>query len=314
MDKLNTKQIVDNNIKKVAIWLESRIDKLNIGLNLMGVYAKINENNKNQLDFYETEGIYIGSKLYGYSSVYEGSDFGKYPNGKFISYNQVYSFDVFKSNDYNDRYLFRTYSNNGLGKGYTIEMFFNIFDTLKEMSISSYRSEDEFIIKEFTIGDGEIKAKVENAFGPSGNYEDGEEREIWYASKAPLLFMTEAVWPKYRDTFNQIQSASIEKGVISSNNIILRDIPDDKLREIMINITRHPRNKELINYVLNEYEKMIPGLRKFVADNFQMYDNVINQEYVSNPITDAMINETIMERCNFDNIKGAKSRKLTQNN
>ena len=46
----------------------------------------------------------------------------------------------------------------------------------------------------------------------------------------------------------------------------------------------------------------------------QMYDIIINQEYVSNPITDAMINEIIMERCNFDNIKGAKYRKLTQNN
>ena len=307
------KQIVERSIKNAGISLRNKIDNINTGLNLMGVYAEINSNNKNQLDFYTLDGSYISSKIMGYTRDYVSEGLGNYPYAEFIHFDHVYSFDTFKVDGFIDRYLFRTHSTLGSGKGYTIEMFFNKFDSLRQMELSSYHSEDDCIIKEFLIKDCSIRAQVENAFGPLGNYEDGEERDIWYDAEDPLLFMTEAVWPKHGEKYRQISSGSFENGSISSKNHSFDNIPDDRMRELMLNITRHPRNKELINYVLNEYEKMIPGIRDFVGSHFPMYSSVIDHEYVSNEITDTMINDTIMERCNFDNIKGVKARKLTQN-
>ncbi len=304
------KQMIERNIENSKYWLSRRIDNINTGLNLMGVYAEINSNNQNQLDFYTLDGHYIASKIIGYTRDYVSEGFGKYPDAKFINYDRVYSFDVFNIDDYSDRYLFRTHSNSESGIGYTLEMFFNSFDTLRDMNISSYHAKDDCIIKEFDIGNHSIRAKIDNAFGPSGNYVDGEEREIWFDSKKPLLFMTEAVWPKQGEMHREIGSGSLAKGAISSNNHLFSHIPDEQMRELMLNITRHPRNKELINYVLNEYEKMIPGITKFIDENFHMYGDIINQEYVSNERTDVMIDNTIMERCNFENIKDAKARTL----
>lgn len=309
------KQIVERNIKNAGISLRNKIDNINTGLNLMGVYAEINSNNKNQLDFYYMNGSYISSKIMGYTRDFVKEGYGKEPYAEIMDYGREYSFDIFNFDSFNDRYLFRKHSYNKSGIGYSIELYFNnVFNTLKKMYISSYHSEDDCIIKEFEISDIFIRANVENAFGPSGNYEDGEEREIWFNSDSPKLFMTEAVWPKQGKNHRQISSGSLDEGVILSYHHYYGDIPALEMKSLMLNITRHPRNKELINYVLNEYEKMIPGIKKFASDNFKMYGNVLNEEYVSDEITDNLINDTIMERCNFENIKGAKARKLTQNN
>lgn len=309
------KQIVESNIKNAGISLRNKIDNINTGLNLMGVYAEINSNNKNQLDFYYMNGSYISSKIMGYTRDFVKEGYGYYPYAEIMDDGSKYSFDIFNIDFFNDRYLFRTLSRNKSGIGYSIDLYFNnMFNTLTKMNISSSHSKDDCIIKEFEISDKSIGANVENAFGPSGNYEDGEEREIWFDSESPILFMTEAVWPKYAKNHRQIISGPLDEGVISSNHYSYSDISDSKMKSLMLNITRHPRNKELINYVLNEYEKMIPGIKKFASDNFEMFSKVLNEDYASNEITDTLINDTIMERCNFENIKGAKARKLTQNN
>ena len=304
--------------KKIASeTIEQNLDKINSGLKLLGVYAEINGAIDNQLDFYTNDGEYISSKMIGYLGSTIIEDYGKSLYATFIDiYENIYSFEVFKCDNRVDRYVFRKFSSKKEGTGFKIEMYFTkLFDFLEKMEISSHHKNDDYIIKEFEIGKDELRYELSNNFGAYGNYVDGESRDLWYrgnnADSDKFISMREQIWPKTEANARFIQK-DLLNNIIKSNNYSTDLLTDEEMNNISLNIARHPRNKEAIEYVLNEYEKLIPGITKFIEDYFVIYSHIMDYSYVENEITDLMINDTIKEECNFENIKTAKARKLTQ--
>ena len=65
--------------------------------------------------------------------------------------------------------------------------------------------------------------------------------------------------------------------------------------------------KETIEYILDELDKQLPGIKSFTINNFSIYSDVMNGEYESDPVLDEMINNTIQNECNIKK----KERKKT---
>ncbi len=311
------RKIMEDNVNQAKVSISQKIDKINYGLYFLGVYAKINSNNKNQLDFYKLNGRYIGSKLMGHTKECAMQDLGKYPYATFIEEysRQIYSFDV-RNAGRCEGYSFSTNSLYESGKGFRLEMNYDLStNCLDNIEIKSYHPEDDFISKEFEIGKDEIRAEVDNIHGGAGDFDNGIAREIWYrgsnASLGNLIAMSERSSGYGRD-YNAIHSGVCERK-IDSENYSTGIIPKFELDRISLNIARHPRNKELISYVLGEYEKMIPGITGFIINNFSIYTQIMNRDYVRDELTDNMIKETINKKCNIESVQDVKKRDLKRN-
>lgn len=91
---------------------------------------------------------------------------------------------------------------------------------------------------------------------------------------------------------------------------VMTGLTKDQFYNLSTLIACHPRNRELIIYTLNELDKQLPGIKKYVSDNFWLY-NVLSDEnsYKSNPIVEAIIQSTIHEKCNINNSSKSKVKK-----
>ena len=177
---------------------------------------------------------------------------------------------------------------------------------------------DDYIIKKIDIRHDELRAELNNQFGPYGNYVDGEKRMIWYITPEneriyPAFFMSEEVWPNTGDMFRQI-SEETGRSIALDDEYTTGPLSYNKFNKVALNITRHPRNKETIQYTIDELNKKYPGIKELVVDNFPIYSLIMDGEYVSEPGLDEMIRKTIIAKCDIKNNTTTKSINKNSNN
>ena len=85
------------------------------------------------------------------------------------------------------------------------------------------------------------------------------------------------------------------------NDLNLNIESPEQFESVALNITRHPRNMETLEYILDSFEQDLFGVRDYLSTNSIPYKNIMNGEYIYDPYIDNMIQSTILEECNLKN-------------
>lgn len=165
--------------------------------------------------------------------------------------------------------------------------------------------------KKFEIDNCDLQVELNNQFGPYGNYEDGEKRYLWYRNpnlsngQDNLLFMIETEWGGKEHCLScDGFTITIDDKEIASGLTL------EQFYVLATSIASHPRNRELIIYTIDELDKQLPGVKKYVSDNYLLYNELTNENsYEFNPIVGSIIESTIHEKCNINNNSICKSKK-----
>lgn len=295
------KKLIEKNKKLITRELKRYINTINLGFSFYGYHAVINEENVNQLDFYDKDDNLVYSRQFEDTCGILVSDFNTRLRTEFVDKlgNEI---NYFLDNIDNCRHGFLLSSPENEKYGYRIELTYSKDNSILEgIEIKTVNANDEYIIKELIIDNGNLRVELNNQFGPYGNYDDGEERYLWYTNSKsivyPTFFMEECVWPNLDDKYNQISGDL--NGLLLDENHTTGPLTYSQFDEIALNITRHPRNKETIEYTLNNLEEKLPGIKELIINSFPIYNYVMNGEYQPDPEIDEMINKTIIKKCNI---------------
>ena len=295
------KALIAKNKKLITAELKKYISTINIGLSFYGIHAKINNNSENQLDFYDIKNNLIYSRQFEDTCGILVSDFDIRLNTEFVD-NYGNTIKYFLDDSHNYRHCF-ILSSPEKKYGYRIELTYNKNNTvLENIEVRTTNANDDYVFKRLNIDEGNLYAELNNQFGPYGNYIDGEKRKIWYISPKnivnyPNFFMTESVLPNSTENYHQISGGL--NGLSLDKTYTTGPLTCQQFNSASLNITRHPRNKETIEYILDELDKQLPGIKTFTINNFSIYSDVMNGEYESDPVLDEMINNTIQNECNI---------------
>ena len=310
-----TKEVQKINAIILGGVLKNELNRINLGLQCLGLYAKINPEHENQLDFYNNSHSYICSKIYGNDCSYICKDFQNvsetsiHDNSNGVD--QTYSF-IYDSYFACNIYSFVASSESNLGKNYEIKMFYDKqTNEIIKMSLYSCNLNDEYIKKSFVVGVDEIFAGIDNIDLNDKNH-NTISRKIHYRGKVGNKFKILNMCER-ESTKDEDWSSIYGDEEIYSDNYSTGTITKEEFDKKILNITRHPRNKELINYVLEEYNKMIPGITEYIMTYFPIYNKIMDYCYVNDELTDNMINDVIKEKCNLNQSKEVKSKGLKRN-
>ena len=294
---------------KITYDLSQYIEIIKTGFKFFGINVSLSKEKVNQLDFFNNENKLIFSKKF---EDIDGiiSKFDRMLNQKFRTEFSDSLGNKFTYLCDNDTHIFILYSelNN---YSYCVEITQPLNQKPSRIRISTTDANSNYIIKEFEISDCDLIAELNNQFGVYGNYEDGEKRYLWYRNpklskrKDNLLCMIEDEWYQKGHYLN---SDGYE--ITIDGKKVMTGLTQDQFYNLSTLIACHPRNRELIIYTLNELDKQLPGVKKYVSDNFGLY-NILSDEnsYKSNPIVEAIIQSTIHEKCNINNSSKSKVKK-----
>ncbi len=270
------------------------------GFHFLGIKVILNEKNLNQLDFFNFENELI------YSKKFEDTEI-------LIDQSTLEFIDCFKNkftyycNKDTNTFSYSSKANNYY---YRVDITQQPREKVSEIAVEITDANSNYIIKRFKISDDTLEVELNNQSGPYGNYDDGIERSLHYKSgqlsKNDLfLFMTEDEW--------------YEKGhrlFVSSGKVMLdgkeqvSKLSVRECRKVSTLIASHPRNRELILYTINELDKRLSGIKKYISDNFSLYSKLTNEDtYESNILVDTLVESTIHEKCNINNKSMCKIKK-----
>lgn len=305
-----SKIIMENHTKKnkspsekemqITKILNQRLWIIKTGFHFLGIKVILNEKNLNQLDFFNFENELI------YSKKFEDTEI-------LIDQSTLEFIDCFKNkftyycNKDTNTFSYSSKANNYY---YRVDITQQPREKVSEIAVEITDANSNYIIKRFKISDDTLEVELNNQSGPYGNYDDGIERSLHYKSgqlsKNDLfLFMTEDEW--------------YEKGhllFVSSGKVMLdgkeqvSKLSVRECRKVSTLIASHPRNRELILYTINELDKRLSGIKKYISDNFSLYSKLTNEDtYESNILVDTLVESTIHEKCNINNKSMCKIKK-----
>ena len=294
-------------MKKIE--LSSIVEKMNIGLNCFGICVKVNSENPNQLDFYNTNNILLHTQEF---KVEINEDAKHEKSENFVvkindgQGNETRYYFLNKKGMCQHYFVSETIGDENVvfSHVYTLNL---IYDSDNENLTTFYAYTKDFnIIKEFCVSDREFK--VESWFGVYSNSVNNGKRSIEYSfpknkSTVPEFCMKEYVLEpdnsKERFLFGDYRCFRDASGRTISTKLPLSF---DQFNSLALNILRHPRNKELINHTLDEMNQRMPGVKQFVVDNCGMYDLIMNSGYLHLGKLDRMIRGTIVKKCDFKDL------------
>lgn len=307
------KKLLEKNRKLIGKELNEYISIINLGLGFFGIHAVINNDNVNQLDFYDKDNALLYSRQFDDSCGIRVLDFGVRLSTEFFDkYENRITYFLDESRDF--RHGFILISPKSEKYGYKVELTYDIISAvLKRVEVRTESANDDYIIKNFLIDDYDLRAELNNQFGQFGNYVDGERREIWYRTPDcnrynPSFFMIEDYLSNRKYNYHHIVGGL--NGFSIDKNNLTGPLSYIQFDNISINIARHPRNKETIEFVIDELNNSLPGIKELIINNFPIYNDIMNGEYVSELIIDDMINKTIQEKCDIKK----KSKKYVKSN
>lgn len=287
-------ELIRQNGERITKELNDYLQTINRGLNFFGIKAKLDESTRNKLDFYDQDNNLLYERVFLDTDGIIGIE-GMFNQRLKCEFNDSEGNEI--TYLYDNRHIFILSSPKDKKYGYRIELT-GKEENYKEISISTVNPLDEYTIKSLEITDEYLSMKLENAFGPYGNYVDGTTRKINYHSplhSKPYFSLIETVWP-HEGAYLYCDEGGFkffrEDPIVEYEN-------RDQFNRLATNLVVHPRNREAINYTLDEFERVFPGIKEFTINNSGLLKYLLEVPYIDDPIMDIIMNKAINHACDF---------------
>lgn len=287
-------ELIRQNGERITEELNKYLSTINRGLGFFGIRAEIDEKTRNKLNFYDQDNNLL------YERVFLDTDGIIGVEGLLGQRLRCEFYD--KDNNkieylYDNRHIFYLNAPNDKKYGRRIELY-GEEGNYQEIEISSVDPDDEYTIKTLEVNDEYLSLDLENAFGPYGNYVDGTTRKFTYHSRLhrkPYFCHIETVWP-HKGSYLYCDESGFkffrEEPIVNYDNRQQFDL-------LATNLVAHPRNREALNYILDEFEKVLPGMREFFINNANLLKYLLEVEYIDDPVMDIIMNKAINHACDF---------------
>ena len=297
------KKLIAENKIRITKELKYYNSIINIGLGFYGIHAIITTENENKIDFYDQDNNLLHSRIFEDTDGIIGIEAMLDQRLK-CEFKDTFGNTIMYLVD-DKRHIFLLSAPEGQKYGYRVEITMGNDNNYERICIKTTNANDDYVIKNINIDSGDLHVELDNQFGPYGNYVDGERRHFWYKdtkiSGTCLLFMTEDEWRL--KGHHLIGDAD---GIKIDNKEVVSGLTNEQFYLLSTQIARHPRNKEMIVYALEEIDKQLPGIKDFVSNHFPLYNFIVNYEDQPNIIVDAIIQATIHPKCNLKNYNPPK--------
>lgn len=305
------KIIIACNKIRIAIELEQYVNIINVGLGFFGIHVCLSDTMENQINFYNSDNELLFSKVFEDTDGIVGIEgiLNQRLRSEFqdLSGNTItYFFD-------GDKHIFILSPPEEEMFHYRIEITFDKnMDKYTNIAVSATNAKADYVIKKFEINDYDLIAELNNQFGSYGNYEDGVKRFLWYRDNRRIrdrtLFMSEDEWYEKGHLL-----CGDEGGIKVDGNSLISGLNYKEFHVIATQVARHPRNRELILYTLDEIDKQLPGLKDFIVNHFSLYHYIMATEYQVHPLTDWLVQSAIHEKCDLSKKRNVKLKKEPKN-
>lgn len=287
------KEIIRQNGERITQELNDYLSTISRGLGFFGIKVELDKNSRNKLNFYDQEDNLL------YERVFLDTD-GIVGLEGMLNQRLKCEFKDKDNNDilyiYDNRHIFKQNSNEkNFGRGIELKGEEGNYERIQIWTINP---DDEYTIKSLEVDEESLDLELENAFGPYGNYVDGTTRKVKYHSPLhhrPYFSMIEKVWP-HEGTYLYCD----EDGFKAFNEEPIVHYQNRKMFDLLAtNLIAHPRNREAINYLLEEFERIMPGTKEFFIANSNLLTFLLNVDYVADPVSETIINKAINHACDF---------------
>lgn len=294
--------LIRKNGQKINFELNYYLPTINRGLNFFGIRAELDKKVRNKLNFYDQNNNLLYERVFLDTDGITGIE-GMLGQRLRCEFNDLEGNQI--TYLYDKCHVFNLVAPKEKKFGKRIELT-GEEGNYQRISIWAMNPLDEYTIKSLEVDDKYFSLKLENAFGPYGNYVDGTTRSINYHSSLhsePYLCLVEKVWPNEgsylycdEDGFKFFK----EEPIVPYRN-------RRQFNKLATNLVAHPRNRESINYILDEFERIIPGMREFAINNSELLQYLLGVPYIEDPMTDIIMEKVINHACDFkSNILQAK--------
>ncbi len=306
----HTKEDEEYYKKYIKEKLDSFIGLINTCANFIGIKACINEIHNNQIDFYDINNNLLYSKKM------------EFPNNK-MEYLKAIMGNQFKfefNKDGNKVSFITNYKNSDNRIKQLLRVEYNTWQ--KELEITTERhnvvgidlsiyGQDDFANKRISIHDFNnnqaFLCELNDAFGPKGNCNNGIIRSFSYINNPGKIYINvhegqgcfnlKGITTKteYRDgVFKSIVSRSIknfckEKKQVKPSTVIM-------LKNYLI---AHPRTKETIKYLEDQYENEFPGIIDYIRNKLYSIYCIRDELFEENEKFEKLCNSIILPECDL---------------
>ena len=244
--------------------LEKKLNNINIVLDFLGYSAKINNNDRKKLNIYDESGVFYKSVITRFDIEFNFED----KNGKLIKY-------TINDNTHNISFC---------------NTKIELIEHPKTQKFISFRIikyyEDNDTTNDFSISTDSIDVAIES---------DNTRRFVGYTDRLTNFsaIMCET------DPINGPHNLTVGSFGIGCNSMFYVSNSKSKkfksIRPLFVakNIITHPRNKNLIGYVIKELNNEFLGIKEFIENNFALYNSIMNTEYSGNEFITLLIESNI---------------------
>lgn len=275
--------------------LQNIIEKISLGLNFFGYNVVINGENSSQIDIYNKDNEFVCSKIIELKDHEYTMLFCDNQNNK-IRYNLRAD----------DKYIHNFTSCNKLENSLNYSHFYNIVLTYDSenkdlVSISAETTKDE-VIRRMEVSDSYFNLDLYYL------YNHGVfcgRRFLEY--RFPKTHRENSLFTMLENAVGDLYS---KQRILNGNPCCFKDSCGRTLNleeinqfsMLSANILRHPRNKELFNKIIDDYNVQMPGFKDFVIGNCGIYDYMTLYNYIPFGTIDKMIKGTIVKKCDLENL------------
>ena len=181
-----------------------------------------------------------------------------------------------------------------------------LFHDSKDFEVYKIEKGNDFYLESLFLNDNYISASVNN-IAYNDYIKDGEERRICYRKDknylGSLMIERNIVSTDYKCLgINDNEIVSINYSAGKGNTIYAKFDNEDELDNAVLQISVHPRNKELIEYVINDFDRELTGLKDYIQNKYEVYNKIMQTEYTNNSVINLLVERTIDESCNLSNM------------
>lgn len=289
------KEVIRQNRERITEELNMYLEIINRCFGFFGFSFKLDEEVRNKINIYDANNELVFEKKYEDTDGIIGAEgmsnlrlrlCFKLLDGSLFEYwlsNNKHHFSVTGDEEHNFSYGLEVDTNYSIVKG---------------ISVWSINPDDEYTIKKLEASSTYFRYELDNAFGPYGNYVDGTTRTLSYnsANNNRLGFhMQENVWPDDGSIIhgNEKGFYSFDRAVESPFNGVANH------HRLATNIVAHPRNREAINYLLKEFDKVLPNVSRYFVANVPFLRYLLNVPFVEDKATNLLVQNVLNPKCDF---------------
>ena len=292
--------------------LDKFIETIQFGLSFFDIKASINEDHKNQIDFYDSNNNLLCSKKIEcpknkveYITVLMKAQFsGEFQtdSGKICWGSEP----IYAEGENSENYYFNLNLDDYSKKLFICRRNGKIVDIKPQI----YGQKD-FNIKKLDVS--ELKGKwvdfqLDDVFGSEGNHVDGIVRHLAFNKSIFNNDVSARVKEGYAyKKANSLDSSHTSWDRIERDRITIWQ--DKKRKEINVSnadmldyiqkILSHPRSKEIISYLEIEMEREFPGIMNYIKTNFNIYNEITGLTYEEDLDFENLYKSIILPECDL---------------